>query len=128
MQKSGTNQEPILTPGYIQGGSSMSVRFPQVNDAESTVAVEFTPTIPHCSMATLIGLSIKVKLIRSLPERFKLQVLLDHKQLCGLTCDNVPALTGDCNSAASLAAAELQVYLGAIAASETSESCSAPFP
>ncbi|XP_074957472.1 cytosolic iron-sulfur assembly component 2B isoform X2 [Phalacrocorax aristotelis] len=46
----------------------------QVNDAESTVAVEFTPTIPHCSMATLIGLSIKVKLIRSLPERFKLDV------------------------------------------------------
>lgn len=45
--------------------------FRQVNDAESTVAVEFTPTIPHCSMATLIGLSIKVKLIRSLPERFK---------------------------------------------------------
>lgn len=71
MQKSGNNQKPILTPGYIQGGSPMSVWFPQVNDAESTVAVEFTPTIPHCSMATLIGLSIKVKLIRSLPERFK---------------------------------------------------------
>ncbi|NXG27819.1 MIP18 protein, partial [Dromaius novaehollandiae] len=48
--------------------------FQQVNDAESTVAVEFTPTIPHCSMATLIGLSIKVKLIRSLPERFKVDV------------------------------------------------------
>ncbi|NXE19848.1 MIP18 protein, partial [Ardeotis kori] len=46
----------------------------KVNDAESTVTVEFTPTIPHCSMATLIGLSIKVKLIRSLPERFKLDV------------------------------------------------------
>ncbi|NXB61510.1 MIP18 protein, partial [Struthidea cinerea] len=46
----------------------------KVNDAESTVSVEFTPTIPHCSMATLIGLSIKVKLLRSLPERFKLDV------------------------------------------------------
>ncbi|KAL8194609.1 UNVERIFIED_CONTAM: hypothetical protein K2H54_025964 [Gekko kuhli] len=46
----------------------------KVNDAESTVSVEFTPTIPHCSMATLIGLSIKVKLIRSLPERFKVDV------------------------------------------------------
>ncbi|KAF6737402.1 Mitotic spindle-associated MMXD complex subunit MIP18 [Oryzias melastigma] len=43
----------------------------QVNDADSTVSVEFTPTIPHCSMATLIGLSIKVKLLRSLPSRFK---------------------------------------------------------
>ncbi|XP_029448895.1 cytosolic iron-sulfur assembly component 2B [Rhinatrema bivittatum] len=46
----------------------------KVNDDQSTVAVEFTPTIPHCSMATLIGLSIKVKLLRSLPERFKVDV------------------------------------------------------
>ncbi|XP_053127587.1 cytosolic iron-sulfur assembly component 2B isoform X2 [Hemicordylus capensis] len=46
----------------------------KVDDAESTVSVEFTPTIPHCSMATLIGLSVKVKLIRSLPERFKVDV------------------------------------------------------
>ncbi|MGH0126160.1 UNVERIFIED_CONTAM: hypothetical protein FKN15_026129 [Acipenser sinensis] len=46
----------------------------RVNDNDSTVSVEFTPTIPHCSMATLIGLSIKVKLLRSLPERFKIDV------------------------------------------------------
>ncbi|KAJ8400458.1 hypothetical protein AAFF_G00395820 [Aldrovandia affinis] len=45
-----------------------------VNDKESTVSVQFTPTIPHCSMATLIGLSIKVKLLRSLPYRFKIDV------------------------------------------------------
>lgn len=38
------------------------------------VKVYFTPTIPHCSMATLIGLSIKVCLIRSLPSRFKVEV------------------------------------------------------
>lgn len=48
----------------------------QVNDAESTVDVEFTPTIPHCSMATLIGLSIKVKLLRCLPNRFKVCILV----------------------------------------------------
>lgn len=42
-----------------------------VNDAESTVDIRFTPTIPHCSMATLIGLCIRVKLLRSLPPRFK---------------------------------------------------------
>ncbi|KAF5895624.1 mitotic spindle-associated MMXD complex subunit MIP18, partial [Clarias magur] len=46
----------------------------KVNDQDSTVSVEFTPTIPHCSMATLIGLSIKVKLLRSLPDRFKIDV------------------------------------------------------
>lgn len=49
----------------------------QVNDAESTVGIEFTPTIPHCSMATLIGLSIKVKLLRSLPDRFKVCLLME---------------------------------------------------
>jgi metal-sulfur cluster biosynthetic enzyme len=36
--------------------------------------VEFTPTIPHCSMATLIGLSIQVKLLRSLPANYKTEV------------------------------------------------------
>lgn len=30
-----------------------------------TIYIQFTPTIPHCSMATLIGLCIKVKLMRS---------------------------------------------------------------
>ncbi|KAJ8343709.1 hypothetical protein SKAU_G00310380 [Synaphobranchus kaupii] len=47
-----------------------------VNDPESSVIVQFTPTIPHCSMATLIGLSIKVKLLRSLPSRFKIDVYI----------------------------------------------------
>jgi len=32
-----------------------------------SLLVHFTPTIPHCSMATLIGLSIRTKLQRSLP-------------------------------------------------------------
>jgi metal-sulfur cluster biosynthetic enzyme len=38
------------------------------------VIINFTPTIPHCSMATLIGLSIRVKLLRSLPKRFKVTI------------------------------------------------------
>jgi metal-sulfur cluster biosynthetic enzyme len=45
-----------------------------VSDAESKCEVLFTPTIPHCSMATLIGLCIRVKLMRSLPQRFKVTV------------------------------------------------------
>ncbi|KAL7526220.1 hypothetical protein ACHAXR_001377 [Thalassiosira sp. AJA248-18] len=43
----------------------------------STVHVKFTPTIPHCSMATLIGLSLRVKLLRSLPSRFKVVVEIE---------------------------------------------------
>ena len=45
-----------------------------VDDIRNTVFVQFTPTIPHCSMATLIGLCIRVKLLRSLPSRFKVTV------------------------------------------------------
>ena len=46
----------------------------EVDDAHNKIVVKFTPTIPHCSMATLIGLSIRVKLLRSLPTRFKVTV------------------------------------------------------
>ncbi|KAI0691012.1 FAM96B protein [Cytidiella melzeri] len=38
------------------------------------VTVEFTPTVPHCGMSTFIGLSIRVRLLRSLPERFKIDI------------------------------------------------------
>ncbi|EGG14194.1 DUF59 family protein [Cavenderia fasciculata] len=38
------------------------------------IRLYFTPTVPHCSMANIIGLSIKEKLARSLPQRFKVDV------------------------------------------------------
>ncbi|CAN8186494.1 unnamed protein product [Coccothraustes coccothraustes] len=69
-RRSGERPHP-LTLEELNVVEQMRVK---VDDAQSTVSVEFTPTIPHCSMATLIGLSIKVKLLRSLPERFKLDV------------------------------------------------------
>ncbi|CAI5720045.1 unnamed protein product [Hyaloperonospora brassicae] len=47
-----------------------------VDDANSRVKVYFTPTIPHCSMATLIGLCLRVKLLRSMPPRFKVDILI----------------------------------------------------
>lgn len=49
-------------------------RLIKVDNQNGEVFVNFTPTIPHCSMATLIGLSIRVKLLRSLPPRFKVIV------------------------------------------------------
>ncbi|XP_013145159.1 PREDICTED: MIP18 family protein CG7949 [Papilio polytes] len=45
-----------------------------VDNKKNEVLVHFTPTIPHCSMATLIGLSIRVQLLRALPSRFKVTV------------------------------------------------------
>lgn len=46
-------------------------------DGFSTIDVRFTPTVPHCSMATLIGLSLRVKLLRSVPPRFKVKVSIE---------------------------------------------------
>ncbi|CAI5444954.1 unnamed protein product [Caenorhabditis angaria] len=44
------------------------------DEDETFVEVNFTPTIPHCSMATLIGLAIRVKLLRSLSAKVKVRV------------------------------------------------------
>lgn len=46
----------------------------EVRDRDNSVIVRFTPTVNHCSMATLIGLCIRVKLDRALPPRFKIDV------------------------------------------------------
>ncbi|ORZ36164.1 hypothetical protein BCR44DRAFT_30520 [Catenaria anguillulae PL171] len=52
------------------------LRLISVDDDQSSITVRFTPTIPHCSMATLIGLCIRVRLLRSLPPRFKVTVMV----------------------------------------------------
>ncbi|KAK9446559.1 uncharacterized protein V1518DRAFT_423424 [Limtongia smithiae] len=38
------------------------------------VLVEITPTITHCSLATLIGLGIRVRLERALPPRYRVEI------------------------------------------------------
>ncbi|KAM0919495.1 hypothetical protein ACQ4PT_008200 [Festuca glaucescens] len=43
----------------------------EISDDLSHVRVTFTPTVEHCSMATIIGLCLRVKLMRSLPPRYK---------------------------------------------------------
>jgi metal-sulfur cluster biosynthetic enzyme len=56
------------------------VELRQDNGTTAMVDVRFTPTIPHCSMATLIGLCIRVKLWRSLPSssgKFKVSVQIE---------------------------------------------------
>jgi hypothetical protein len=50
------------------------VSVPQVTVTPNHVMVEFTPTVPHCGMSTLIGLSIRVRLLRALPNRFKVDI------------------------------------------------------
>ncbi|EOA35842.1 hypothetical protein CARUB_v10021083mg [Capsella rubella] len=46
----------------------------EVDDENSYVRVTFTPTVEHCSMATIIGLCVRVKLLRSLPARYKIDI------------------------------------------------------
>ncbi|KAJ4966843.1 hypothetical protein NE237_018692 [Protea cynaroides] len=48
----------------------------EVDDKHSRVLITFTPTVEHCSMATIIGLCIKVKLMRSIPSRYKVDIRL----------------------------------------------------
>ncbi|KAF8479125.1 hypothetical protein DFH94DRAFT_693495 [Russula ochroleuca] len=50
------------------------VSAPQITVAPSRILIEFTPTVPHCGMSTLIGLSIRVRLLRALPTRFKVDI------------------------------------------------------
>jgi len=67
-------------PNTLEELAVVSLAQVQVSDqleSISTVAVRFTPTIPHCSMATLIGLSLTVKLKRSIPARFKIDVSIE---------------------------------------------------
>lgn len=52
------------------------INIEQIGNDEYSIKIEFTPTVPHCSLATLIGLCLRVKLERSLPYKFKLDVFL----------------------------------------------------
>ncbi|KAF9484881.1 hypothetical protein BDN70DRAFT_871859 [Pholiota conissans] len=52
------------------------VSAPQVTVGTNRITVEFTPTVPHCGMSTLIGLCIRVRLLRSLPERYKIDIFV----------------------------------------------------
>ena len=62
----------------------LSVVTPELINVNGTnIRIDFTPTIPNCTMATLIGLMIRVKLHRSLPTRFKVDVYIEkgkHEQ------------------------------------------------
>ncbi|KAK9480470.1 hypothetical protein V1514DRAFT_289325 [Lipomyces japonicus] len=42
--------------------------------AVTRVVIAITPTITHCSLATLIGLGIRVRLQRCLPARFRIEI------------------------------------------------------
>ncbi|XP_015424010.1 PREDICTED: MIP18 family protein FAM96A isoform X1 [Myotis davidii] len=55
------------------------VEVQEINEEDYLVIIRFTPTVPHCSLATLIGLCLRVKLQRCLP--FKHKVPLRRQRL-----------------------------------------------
>jgi len=59
----------------------------------STVVVEITPTITHCSLATVIGLGVRVRLEQALPPRFRVDVRI--KEGTHSTGDAVTKQLGD---------------------------------
>ncbi|XP_076652828.1 cytosolic iron-sulfur assembly component galla-1 [Halictus rubicundus] len=42
----------------------------------SIIRIEFNPTVPHCTLATLIGLCIRIKLERQLTALYKLDIFI----------------------------------------------------
>lgn len=41
-----------------------------------SIKIEFNPTVPHCSLATLIGLCIRIKVLKSMVENVKLDIYI----------------------------------------------------
>jgi metal-sulfur cluster biosynthetic enzyme len=56
----------IVTPNHIE-----------VDNERKYIRVLFTPTIPNCSMSTLIGLMIKVKLLNTVSSKYKIDVFIE---------------------------------------------------
>lgn len=55
-------QEDKIQVRKIVGGDKLDIH------------VEFVPTVPHCHLATLIGLCIRVKLAQELPFAYKIRI------------------------------------------------------
>lgn len=45
-------------------------------DKVPVLRVEYNPTVPHCSLATLIGLCIRIKILRSIHHPVKLDIFI----------------------------------------------------
>ncbi|KAH6656934.1 hypothetical protein BKA67DRAFT_532174 [Truncatella angustata] len=57
---------------YITPSPSIKVD----TNALSTVLVKITPTITHCSLATVIGLGVRVRLEKALPPNYRVDIMI----------------------------------------------------
>ncbi|XP_030629829.1 cytosolic iron-sulfur assembly component 2A [Chanos chanos] len=58
--------------------SEKCVEVQELGDEEYLIIIKFSPTVPHCSLATLIGLCLQVKLQRCLPFKHKLEIYISE--------------------------------------------------
>jgi len=58
----------------LQDVHLISPQDPTKTAALSRVLVELTPTVSHCSLATVIGLGVRVRLEQTLPTSFRVEV------------------------------------------------------
>ncbi|KAH3676169.1 hypothetical protein WICMUC_002191 [Wickerhamomyces mucosus] len=73
-----SDPEHPLTLGQLAVINLPDIKVIDSGDANkmAEVIIKITPTITHCSLATLIGLGIRVRLERSLPPRFRITILV----------------------------------------------------
>ncbi|KAF1808721.1 cytoplasmic protein-like protein required for cell viability [Eremomyces bilateralis CBS 781.70] len=93
---------PISDPEHpLSLGSLAVVNLPDIHISRpssarsriSTVVIDITPTITHCSLATVIGLGVRVRLEQALPPRFRIDVRI--KEGTHSTGDAVTKQLGD---------------------------------
>jgi metal-sulfur cluster biosynthetic enzyme len=65
-------QDPVHA--LLSSSCSSAPCFDSVISGIGSCRVQFTPTIDHCSLATLIGLCIRTQLMRKLPRTYKLDI------------------------------------------------------
>ncbi|XP_048829493.1 cytosolic iron-sulfur assembly component 2A [Brienomyrus brachyistius] len=58
--------------------SEKCVQVQELGEDEYLIVIRFSPTVPHCSLATLIGLCLQVKLQRCLPFKHKLEIYISE--------------------------------------------------
>ncbi|XP_047317953.1 protein AE7-like 1 isoform X2 [Impatiens glandulifera] len=61
-------------PYSLEQLSVLSEESVTVDEKLGRILITFTPTIQHCSMATVIGLCLRVKLMECFPPHFKLDI------------------------------------------------------
>ncbi|KAJ4458521.1 putative mitotic spindle-associated MMXD complex subunit MIP18 [Paratrimastix pyriformis] len=63
-------------PNTLEELNIVKPEFIKVNNQRRCITIQFTPTIPHCTMCMLIGLCIKTRLDRSLPMKYKSHIFI----------------------------------------------------